>query len=284
MARRDLSEKIRRYNKNNFGKTLIVGDLHGMRSALDHALSLIGFDTSTDILYATGDLIDRGAENFATLDLIYEDWFRSVRGNHDEMMIQTQLYCCNDHKRTWVNNGGMWMVSELPSVLNDYAYDMRKKMPLVIVVGEGEDRFNIVHAELVRRDVINGHPERIQVTDQMIDDWEFTTYGEENMMWGRIISNQIENELLPVYTRCHHPTDLSITYVGHTPMDRPVQIERHIYIDGGGVYQECPNRHLTNDKNNLTFADPYAKVFHIYSVVTRTITTVPFSDARQYFQ
>lgn len=284
MARRDLSEKVHRYNKNNFGKTLIVGDLHGMRTAMEHALSLIGFDTSKDVLYATGDLIDRGSENFETLDLIYEDWFRSVRGNHDEMMIQTQLNCCNDHKRTWIGNGGMWMLTESPMKLGDYARDMKKKMPLVIVVGDGAERFNIVHAEIVKREIINGHHERIQVTNQMIDEWGFTTYDEETMMWGRIMSSQIENEMLPVYTRCHHPDDMSPTYVGHTPMDRPVQIEKQIYIDGGGVFQECPNRWLTNDKNNLTFADPYAKVFYIYSVITKTILELPYTDMRQYFQ
>lgn len=284
MARRDLTQKVRHFNKNTLGRTLIVGDLHGMRSSVDHALSLLGFNHSVDLLYCTGDLIDRGTENFETLDLIYEDWFRSVRGNHDEMMIQTMLHCCNDHKRTWIGNGGTWMLTESPYKLGDYARDMAQKLPLVIVVGHGEDRFNIVHAELVKRVIINMHPERVLVTDQMIDAWEFDHTVEQDMIWGRILHTQTQNEILPSYPACHHPTELSLTYVGHTPMDRPIQIERHIYIDGGGVFQTCPNRWLTNDNNNLTFADPYSKMFYIYSTVTKSIIEYPFDRMRQYYQ
>lgn len=284
MVRRDLSEKLLHLPSNTVGRDLIVGDIHGCYDELMHAMALIGFNRNTDRLFCTGDLIDRGPKNFEVLDLLYEDWFYSSRGNHDEMMIQTMLYNDREHERTWVGNGGMWKVTESPMKLGDYAHDMEQILPMMITVGEGPDRFNIVHAELMHLVNINGHPERVPVTDQMIDDWTFTTYEEDGMLWGRRIIDQLDQTARPMYVPCHDADNLSITYVGHSPMDRPVQVERHIYLDGGGVYQMCPNRWLTNDKNNLTFAEPYKRMFHIYSVVTRSITTLSYDDMRVYFQ
>ncbi|EHV10027.1 phosphatase 1 [Escherichia coli DEC4E] len=53
----------------------------------DEKLETIGFDTKKDLLISVGDLVDRGTENVECLELITFPWFRAVRGNHEQMMI-----------------------------------------------------------------------------------------------------------------------------------------------------------------------------------------------------
>ncbi|MEI9179479.1 metallophosphoesterase, partial [Pseudomonas aeruginosa] len=58
-----------------------------MSTNLMNKLDTIGFDNKKDLLISVGDLVDRGAENVECLELITFPWFRAVRGNHEQMMI-----------------------------------------------------------------------------------------------------------------------------------------------------------------------------------------------------
>lgn len=69
-------------------RTFIIGDLHGHLKELEHALKRVEFDYSNDKLIAVGDLIDRGPNSVECLRLLNEDWFTSVRGNHEQMLLE----------------------------------------------------------------------------------------------------------------------------------------------------------------------------------------------------
>lgn len=84
----------------------VVGDLHGCNTLLMEKLDEVGFDTSRDLLISVGDLTDRGEENVECLALLNQSWFRAVRGNHEQMMLDCLLYDGNDAH--WVMNGGSW--------------------------------------------------------------------------------------------------------------------------------------------------------------------------------
>ncbi len=65
------------------GRDFIVGDLHGHPDVLYQLMDQVGFDVDTDRLFSVGDLVDRGPNSAAALDLLDAPWFYPVLGNHD---------------------------------------------------------------------------------------------------------------------------------------------------------------------------------------------------------
>ena len=63
----------------------VVGDLQGCLQPLKCLLNDVGFNPAHDVLWCTGDLINRGPESLATLRFIYSlgDACVTVLGNHD---------------------------------------------------------------------------------------------------------------------------------------------------------------------------------------------------------
>lgn len=63
----------------------VVGDLQGCLRPLHRLLNGVGFDPTTDKLWATGDLVNRGPESLETLRYLKSlgKSFRTVLGNHD---------------------------------------------------------------------------------------------------------------------------------------------------------------------------------------------------------
>jgi len=266
------------YDKNITGKTYIVGDLHGCYHELFDALNQLNFDFSADILYSTGDIIDRGPHNYACLGLLNEPWFRPVIGNHEFMMVETLV---GDPKRRqifehiWLSNGGRWKYNFSDSELFPVAEQLRDTIPYVISVGEENDpqRFYIVHAELTKIDISNNvHPEPHIVQDHDITNWMFTDRDISAMMWGRQIfqSPQLSTSLLGT-------PDLPLLYVGHPRPITPHKIEGQVYIDQGACYQYYPRGDLVLTPG-LTIVDPYEKIFHIYNIASKTTTKYNFDQ------
>lgn len=85
-------------------KVIAIGDIHGMADKLQNLLNkLLPLDPDTHLVFC-GDLINRGPQSPAVLDLITEVYEKYpgqvfiIRGNHDWML---QTYC--------VNRNGGWM-------------------------------------------------------------------------------------------------------------------------------------------------------------------------------
>ena len=101
----------KRYKSNNRGKDYVIGDLHGMYRLLFEKLKEIKFNPEMDRVFSVGDLIDRGPDSKKCAELIYEPWFHTVRGNHEDMMIKSLVDKDVNWKDTWVMNGGLWAAS-----------------------------------------------------------------------------------------------------------------------------------------------------------------------------
>ena len=113
-----------------------------------------------------------------------------------------------------------------------------RELPLVRVVGEGDSRFQVVHAEL---DAWEKSVE-YAVSDADIDaDMEvapetFITGAKEagdwimRAKWGRSLINRVRKEMAAPLPR----PDCSPIYCGHTIVPVPVQIGNHVYLDTGG--------------------------------------------------
>lgn len=64
----------------------IIGDVHGMREALERLLEAIGRADPAPQLYFVGDYVNRGPDSQGTLDLLMTlSNARYIRGNHDDI-------------------------------------------------------------------------------------------------------------------------------------------------------------------------------------------------------
>jgi len=162
------SINVKRLSENLQGTDYIIGDLHGMYALLKNLLSHVNFNKEKDRLFSVGDLSDRGNEPVKCLSLLKETWFNSVLGNHDLALIKATDECLinkrpGNYCRFLNENGGDEFLNillgentkkidelvELIEIARDLAY--------IIVVGEGEKRFNIVHSQLVEQNPYYGN-------------------------------------------------------------------------------------------------------------------------------
>ena len=282
-------EKLVHLPANTAGRDFIVGDLHGCYQALVEVMALIKFDLVNDRMFSVGDLVDRGSQNRECAELIYQPWFHCVKGNHEEMMIRTLVDNNPAARQMWLGNGGMWHVRQEEGVITNLAADIAK-LPLVITVGEGDQRFNIVHAELIHcvdPDRQSGGlrvgtfgAKRVPVTDQMIDDWVFTEEEEDGMIWGRtIITNGNPTFPPPDHQLWHDLDKMSLTFVGHTPIREPVKCQRQMYIDGGAVFHYRDTN--KSEQNTLLVACPTEKTLYKYIMLHKTFVVIPFDEIQQ---
>jgi predicted phosphodiesterase len=73
--------------ENTQGQDFFVGDLHGRYDPLMAQLGQVGFDFRCDRLICVGDLVDRGEQSEQVVGLLDQAWFFSVRGNHDQFIL-----------------------------------------------------------------------------------------------------------------------------------------------------------------------------------------------------
>ena len=129
------------------GRDFVVGDLHGMDHLLDRLLSKVGFNPNRDRLLALGDLIDREPGSVRLLNRVAEnDWFYSLLGNHEEMMIQSQQDPQTSHAWYWCGN--KW-ARDLEVDLLDRFRSVASQFPIAIEVELRDGRrIGLVHAEV----------------------------------------------------------------------------------------------------------------------------------------
>ena len=133
--------------QNTTGRDFIVGDIHGYVSKLMQQLEQVNFDPQTDRVICTGDLIDRGPESAQALNLLDEEWFYSVIGNHKYMMLSALKQQNSRDKMTWLKQGGEWIASTSPEQWPHW-FSLMEAMPLAIEVkGKDDLRYGIIHAD-----------------------------------------------------------------------------------------------------------------------------------------
>ncbi|WP_250452903.1 metallophosphoesterase [Caballeronia sp. ATUFL_M2_KS44] len=203
-----------RHPANDIGRDFVVGDLHGCVDALRYLLREIGFDGSRDRLFSVGDLIDRGTDSLAAIELIDKPWFYPVLGNHEDSLIAVATGSMR--RQAWYAIGGAWAETLADDHLRMLATRLAR-LPLVRIVGEGTRRFNVLHAEFFG-------------SDADLDAAEFADDTRSQMLWGRGLALGNADPALQ--------RGLSPTYCGHTPMRAVRQIGSQIFIDTGAFAAE----------------------------------------------
>ena len=200
----------------------VVGDLHGCYSLLIQELQKINFDFQHDVLICTGDLVDRGEENLECISLLDQSWFRSVRGNHEEMCIRSP----DDPKikDMHARNGGEWFY-QLSARKQFEIIELFKQLPLVIEVQLEHKIIGLVHADVDIHDW-NAFKSDIAQGDYKISG---ITSAYVNALWGRgrIRQHSAHYDIVD---------GVDEIYLGHTIVKEHTKIDNCHYIDVGSSF------------------------------------------------
>ncbi len=227
---------------NLIGRDFLCGDLHGHGGVLGRALEYLEFNSRYDRLICTGDLGDRGPDSAKTMLLFSRlNSLYSTLGNHDygaRHYLATSLGFTEEttgeefqlSRSMLTRHGGGWLV-EAPQLhlrQPDTAhaiYALLRDLPLIIQVGEGVNRYHVVHA--YPHDSEDSHITDKQI-DEMPDEVSAKTCPDRfsGLLWARP----------PKHCSEFHPNGedaLSPTYFGHQPFNLPNKILGVTGIDTG---------------------------------------------------
>lgn len=202
-----------RINGDDWRRVWVVGDLHGCHTNLMNRLDAVGFEADKDLLISVGDLIDRGSENVECLELISMPWFRAVRGNHEQMMLDG----LSEHGNVshWMSNGGGWFfyLDYDKEVLAKALLHKVAELPLIIELEKDGKKFVICHADYPSHNYEYGKP--------IMTEW---------VIWNRDrFTASVDGQVKTI-----PGADLFI--FGHTPASQPMRYANQLYIDTGAVF------------------------------------------------
>lgn len=193
------------------GRMFVCGDIHGCLTELLAKLADVGFDKSIDTLFALGDLVDRGPNSADVVRLLNEPWFRSIKGNHEVLMEESNRGSVEIHKI----NGGVWFAL-LDQTERDELVALVKDLPIALTVRTPSGRkIGLVHAE------------------PMGVDWDAflsrlsTPWVKDMALWGRKrVRLAAKRGVAPM-------RGVDMVYMGHTPLKAPLQSANFRWIDTG---------------------------------------------------
>ena len=214
----------RRYPRNRSGRDFVVGDVHGMFSALRELLTIAGFDERRDRLFSVGDLIDRGPDSRDSLDWLAQPWFHAVRGNHEQFLLDSDDPSSYD---LWVRyNGGSWWL-DCPAAEREAFRTACAALPIAIEVETSRGAVGIVHADAPRSNSWSDFLLRLEAGD---------AHAREHALWSR------ERVSTGPSARV---SGVELVFCGHTPTTRIVEAGNVRFIDTGAVYTQFREARLT---------------------------------------
>ena len=214
-------------------KTYIIGDVHGEYETL---LSLVAkLPKNAEIIFV-GDLIDRGAQSKEIIEFVRKNNYRSVLGNHEQLMIDygtsfTKTYPDSTNPsflHNWYNNGGdatlfsygllkydrkegMQCIKN-PEAMKQFLADIEwlKSLPLYIELPQKINNKPVVITHASCGDVWHHH-----------DNPDGQETFKEYALWQR---------------RDPKPESKIYNIFGHTPVEFGVEIEEHFANVDTGCY------------------------------------------------
>ena len=215
---------VQRIDGSSFKSIYVVGDLHGSYQLLMNQLISINFNFDEDLLICTGDLIDKGKENLQCISLIEKPWFKTVRGNHEELCIKGlfDLKLRQLHER----NGGEWFYN-LPFQQQNEIIKSFETLPIVLELELPEKKIGVVHAD------IDIHEWNAFKADIAQGDYKIQgiTSAYSNALWGR---GRIKKHIKD-YDVVENIDEI---YLGHTMVRERTQINNCYYVDVGSSFTQ----------------------------------------------
>ncbi|EKM4698512.1 protein-serine/threonine phosphatase [Enterobacter roggenkampii] len=190
----------------------VVSDIHGCYQRLMDELKRRHFNPYEDLLISVGDMIDRGPDSVKSLQLINEKWFRAVRGNHEQMALDS---LDNNDFSLWTMNGGIWFrqlerdQQQLAQSLLEACHDL----PHIIEITCANGLNVIAHADYPAAEYRWQKPVSAQ-----------------RVLWDRDrLTGFMVGKGQSISGADHF-------WFGHTPVDRRYDFDNLHYIDTGAVF------------------------------------------------
>ncbi|WP_020396560.1 metallophosphoesterase [Thiolinea disciformis] len=232
------------FSRNLRGRDFVVGDIHGHFSALESLLGQVHFDGRKDRLFSVGDLVDRGPESWRLIEFLNHPWFHAIRGNHEQMLLDSADSF--DVKDNWiVNNGGEWW-KDIPPALHERIRTVVSDLPLAFEIMTALGRVGVVHADIPPTLSWSRFVTLLSSEKEVFEQALWSRHRFRNM--------QLTGRLQPIL-------GIDLVIFGHTPVSKPIQNSNICYIDTGAAYpNEKSLGHLTLAEIHPTFG------FHQFSI------------------
>lgn len=200
----------RKYNVNCIGRDFFLGDLHGSFQLLSKALKTIKFNFETDRIFCVGDIIDRGDASAECLRLCQNNWFFSVLGNHEAMLLESKDNIFK--KEVWFRNGGKWWAEESFSERVLLEEIILKELCISLSVETIMGNIGVIHS---------GYPFREWPlrSDEILNKSHL-----KHILWDRETIKEFQTKFIK---------GVSLIISGHTPTNSPVLLGNHLFIDTG---------------------------------------------------
>ena len=206
-------------------RVFVCGDLHGEYLFFMKCLQELDFKVGTDILVCTGDLVDRGPNSYELLcHFLYNKTssFHSVRGNHDEFLVQKDY-------STALYNGARWILDYEKETLEILGKRISETLPYAITISTPFSRYGVCHAEV---------PIEFENWDYFLEN---IGRCKEEVVWSRDVIQLNEN----LFYKNKLVTGVECVFHGHTIVEKePFIVNNRWYIDTGASYY-----------GNLTFVE-----------------------------
>lgn len=180
-------------------------------------LDKLGFNYEHDRLFSVGDLVNRGPNSDQVMDWLEQPWFHSVRGNHEQMVIDA----C-DPTNPWAENllfqnGGQWFFKLDHIRQKEIAFAFESLPFMIEVETPNQVSFGIVHADVPWNDW-NKAKERLYQEDTQVKNY---------LIWSRDrVNGYTQGDVVGV----------DYLVVGHTPLPEYQQENNILRLDTGAVF------------------------------------------------
>ena len=139
-----MRQTVMRLPRNERGRDFVVGDIHFKTIDLHKGLTALGFDKSVDRVVGVGDVIDRGPGVLDGLKLLGESWFFTVKGNHEQMLIDAYR---ENPNAVYAANGARWWMS-IADDSKSMIIEKLESLPSAIEIESTRGTVGVVHADV----------------------------------------------------------------------------------------------------------------------------------------
>lgn len=206
--------------KNTQGRDFFVGDIHGCFYLLSQALDYVGFDTTSDRLFSTGDLIDRGEFSEEVIHWLNQPYFYAIRGNHEQVLLDAVSGKCDEDYHRMMG-GDWWYDLGLDRSTKKQIIRQLTQLPLMLEVPTKHGMIGLVHAEVWGSDWLRAK-EIIELKPSVFYHklCAISLWARERISHGDTSNVQ----------------HIDLVVAGHTPRTQPVVLGNVVYIDLGMGY------------------------------------------------
>jgi len=126
-------------------RKIVIGDVHGHYQALVQLLEVVGL-SSDDQVYFLGDLVDRGPDSASVVQLVIENDYACIKGNHEQLLLESLLFgdLYSQTFQGWLKSGGHNTLLSYNGKIPQDHLDWLETLPIYLDLG---DVF-LVHAGL----------------------------------------------------------------------------------------------------------------------------------------